>query len=95
MDIIMKHEKCHYVILFFYKAVILVVYFFRYQVNSSPPSRGEFPPIKLNPNLTLTQNLTLNQVGIHRGEIDQRRIFRTPFFSYLNIAVPYNVFNIL
>ena len=36
------------------------------------------PLDQIPPNLTLTQTLTLNQVGIHRGGIDEGGIFRTP-----------------
>ena len=32
-----------------------------------PPSQS--PPDQISPNLTLTQILTLTQVGIHRGEL--------------------------
>ena len=60
-----------------------------------PPVNSPSPPRQTHPNLTLTQTLTLTQVEIHRREIDQRGIFRTPFLSYLNIAVPYNFFNFL
>ena len=37
------------------------------------------PPDQIPPNQTLTQTLTLTQVGTHHGEIDRGRIFRTPF----------------
>ena len=39
-------------------------------------------PDQIPPNLTLTQTLTLTQVGIHLGGIDQGGIFRTPMTAY-------------
>ena len=46
----------------------------------NPPRRILPLPRQIPPNLTLTQTLTLTQVGIHRGGegIDQGQFFRTP-----------------
>ena len=42
----------------------------------------KIPPCSIPPNLTLTQTLTMTQVGIHRGGIDQGEIFRTPIDTF-------------
>ena len=64
---------------------LLVLYgtewFERYLENPLLVNSPSLPPVnfpdQIPPNLTLT--LTLTQVGIHRGEIDQGGIFRTSF----------------
>ena len=51
----------------------------RYQENPTlVNSPRRTPPDQIAPNLSVTQALTLTQVGIHRGGIDQGRILRTP-----------------